>query len=130
MWRAILSCWWWDCQGYVHHSLLGSNLILMLISFAVWLLYISTGSTMNLWTFNQTLSIIPFFLIQILFRLWRAVVKSCFLRSTWSMIFRAAPFFVFLITSFQGRMFCFGIIDLFNLELDCSIQIRNRKMKI
>ena len=46
------------------------------------------------------------------------VIKDCCweLFSTityqWTELFRAAPFFIFLITFLQDRMFCFGIIDL------------------
>ena len=46
----------------------------------VWLLYLSYGLTVVLYNFTRTYSLILLFLIQILSRLYSAVVESCFLR--------------------------------------------------
>ena len=60
----------------------------------VWLLYRSTGLTMVLQSFIRTCSLILIFLIQVLFRLWKAVVESCFLRSMSSwLLFNEPSFF-------------------------------------
>ena len=60
----------------------------------VWLLYRSTGLTMVLQSFIRTYSLILIFLIQILFKSWKAFVVSCFLRSmpSW-LLFNKPSFF-------------------------------------